>query len=75
VVATGFSSTNETVAPESPEEHNEEVIQYEDWIKLQRGMSQGMSPSYLLGRNSEEGDLGIPTVLRDRKAVGQQGEE
>ncbi|WP_020612492.1 cell division protein FtsZ [Sediminispirochaeta bajacaliforniensis] len=75
VVATGFDAASEKIMPEVPEEQNEEVIQYEDWIKLQRGMSQGVSPSYLLGRNSEDGDLGIPTVLRDRKAAGQQGEK
>jgi cell division protein FtsZ len=75
VVATGFDAASEKIIPEVPEEQNEEVIQYEDWIKLQRGMSQGVSPSYLLGRNSEDGDLGIPTVLRDRKAAGQQGEK
>lgn len=67
VVATGFNSAPTESVPDLPEEPNEELIQYEDWIKLQRGMGQGINPSYLLSRNSDEGDLGIPTVLRDRK--------
>jgi cell division protein FtsZ len=75
VVATGFNTTREATVTDVPEEQNEEVIQYKDWIKLQQGMSQGISPSYLLGRNSEDSDLGIPTVLRDRKAAGQGGEK
>lgn len=75
VVATGFSSQPAAPVQDVPEEPNEEVIQYEDWIKLQRGMSQSINPSYLMGRNSDDGDLGIPTVLRDRKVAGSNGAE
>jgi cell division protein FtsZ len=72
VVATGFNG--EVAEGESFEEEQPEndVIKYKDWLDLQKGLSRGGSPGgYLSGRNRSEVDLGIPAVLRERKAVGQ----
>ncbi len=72
VVATGF--TNESVAedPDETEQPQDDVIKYKDWLDLQKGLSRGASPGgYLSGRNRSEVDLGIPAILREKKASGQ----
>ncbi|MEA1910350.1 MAG: cell division protein FtsZ [Spirochaetota bacterium] len=76
VVATGFNNelaVSETL--EVPEPQND-VIKYKDWLDLQKGLSHGGGHGgggYLSGRNRSEVDLGIPAVLRERKASGQDG--
>ena len=48
--------------------------EYKDWLDLQKGLSRGGNPGvYLSGRNRSEIDLGIPTILREKKAAGQDG--
>jgi len=37
---------------------------------MREGIVSRTPKEYLLGRNSEEADLGIPTVLRDKPAEG-----
>lgn len=72
VVATGFS--NELAVGESQEESEpqNDVIKYKDWLDLQKGLSHGGTHGgYLSGRNRSEIDLGIPAVLREKKAAGQ----
>ncbi|MCK5152969.1 MAG: cell division protein FtsZ [Spirochaetales bacterium] len=74
VVATGFS--NDLAVSDSTEvpEPQNDVIKYKDWLDLQKGLSHGGSHGgYLSGRNRAEVDLGIPAVLREKKAVGQDG--
>jgi len=74
VVATGFSS--DLVVGESVEEAEpqNDVIKYKDWLDLQKGLSHGGSHGgYLSGRNRSEIDLGIPAILREKKAAGQDG--
>ena len=74
VVATGFN--NDLAVSETMEvtEPRNDVIKYKDWLDLQKGLSPGGSHGgYLSGRNRSEVDLGIPAVLRERKAAGQNG--
>jgi len=72
VVATGFKNTGDFSLSEEKEETQDEVIRYKDWLNLQKGLTR--ETRFLSGRNQHEVDLGIPTVLRDRKVVGQEAE-
>jgi cell division protein FtsZ len=72
VIATGFSNDQSVAFSESEEEtESGEIITYEAWTKMQKGLSSKTPSSYLSGRNASETDLGVPTVLRDRKIAGQ----
>ena len=74
VVATGFNNDSTVSVFEEQEQPENDVIKYKDWLNMQKGLSHGSSPgSYLSGRNRTEVDLGIPTILREKKAVGQEG--
>jgi hypothetical protein len=43
-------------------------------VKLSKGVSSGRpAGDFLLGRNSREADLNVPTVLREKRA-GSQGD-
>ncbi len=75
VVATGFKNNVDYSVSEEKEETQDEVIRYKDWLNLQKGLSrETKGGGFLTGRNQHEVDLGIPTVLRDRRAVGQEGD-
>ena len=73
VVATGFTSQPQPAAIEPEEEEDQdEIIKYQDWIKMREGVVKRTRSEYLLGRNSSDSDLGIPTVLRgERSAAGE----
>lgn len=74
VVATGFNSDSDISVSEAQEQPQDDIIKYKDWLDMQKGLSRGGSPgSYLSGRNRTEVDLGIPTILREKKAAGQEG--
>ena len=76
VVATGFNTVSQsaTAAPEE-EEEGDDIIKYKDWLKMREGIIKSPPHEYLLGRNSEETDLGIPTVLRgDRTVPGEKAQ-
>lgn len=74
VVATGFNSDSDISVSEVQEHPQDDIIKYKDWLDMQKGLSRGGSPgSYLSGRNRTEVDLGIPTILREKKAAGQEG--
>ena len=73
VVATGFKTEEFTpVAEVVSEETQDEVIKYDDWRKLQKGISREAPNGFLSGRNSSETDLGIPTVLRDKNITARE---
>ena len=76
VIATGFDSESNTSPVEEPEEEEtDEIIKYKDWLKMREGIIKVPPHEYLLGRNSEETDLGIPTVLRgDRTPPKEQAQ-
>jgi cell division protein FtsZ len=74
VVATGFKAAATAGESSSVEEENEdEIIKYKDWLEIRgKGLAKSGTPSlFLSGRNSSDTDLGIPTILRDRKIAGQ----
>ena len=74
VIATGFSAEGGRLieeAQKSEEQEQEEIIKYSDWVKMREGIVRKTPSEYLLGRNSEESDLGIPTILRDKRFAGQ----
>ncbi len=74
VVATGFSNDQVSSNDIDVEQPQNDVIKYKDWLNLQKGLSRSGAPGgYLSGRNRTEIDLGIPAVLRERKASGQDG--
>ena len=74
VVATGFNSDSDISVSETQEEPQDDIIKYKDWLDMQKGLSRGGNPGgYLSGRNRTEVDLGIPTILREKKAAGQEG--
>jgi cell division protein FtsZ len=72
VIATGFHS-EETYSFSDTEEvdHREEIIPYDAWMRMQKGLTTKTPSSFLSGRNSGDEDLGIPTVLRDRRTASQ----
>ena len=73
VVATGFKPEVRQVPLEVEEEDREEIIKYQDWIKMKEGIVKRTPSEYLLGRNTDDSDLGIPTVLRgDRRTAGEK---
>ncbi len=69
VIATGFSQDRKKVAKRAEEPASaakSETIRYDEWLKMREGIVSRAPRDYLLGRNSPEADLGIPTVLRDK---------
>ncbi len=72
VVATGFTNAAAENVKEEKEEQHDEILKYKDWLNLQKGLTRESSSGFLSGRNSSEDDLGIPTVLRGRKASGEE---
>jgi cell division protein FtsZ len=87
VIATGFNGRREIQVPEGvQDEEKGDVISYDEWIKMRKGVSAaaaagapveaggGKGPGdFLVGRNSKEADLNVPTVLREKKYL-QQGD-
>ncbi|MBT3274873.1 MAG: cell division protein FtsZ [Spirochaetales bacterium] len=70
VIATGFHAASQQMMDENlEEEEGDEIIKYKDWLKMREGIIKAPPHEYLLGRNSEETDLGIPTVLRDERSI------
>ena len=51
----------------------EELISCDEWIRMGKGIRQKSNGDYLMGRNTDDGDLCVPTVLREneKKLVGQ----
>jgi len=76
VIATGFNTEPKVSAvEEAEEEEGDEIIKYKDWLKMREGIIKVPPHEYLLSRNSEETDLGIPTVLRgDRMTPGEKAQ-
>ncbi len=71
VVATGFKAPPVAQEEEAEEEQPDEIIKYKDWLNLQKGITREAPGSFLSGRNTSDDDLGIPTILRGRKASGE----
>lgn len=75
VIATGFRSVGVDVEHTGTEEEvsDGELISTEEWVQMSKGIRGKNQGSYLMGRNSREADLCVPTILRerDKKAVGK----
>ena len=77
VIATGFRSLRSAARPvEKPSaEEPAETISSEEWVRMSKGLRSKTNGEYLLGRNSREADLGIPTVLRERERLHGQADQ
>ncbi len=73
VVATGFKKQQldaEEVAPEEKEDG--EIISYDEWMQMNKGIGKHPQSDFLLGRNAKEEDLNVPTVLREKRSLSQK---
>ncbi len=67
VIATGFAAVADEEPPTVEEERDSpEIISYDEWIHMSKGIARAESAGYLQGRNTREPDLNVPTVLRER---------
>ena len=77
VIATGFNGERvrrTAPAPQPADKGRGDVISYDEWVKLRKGVSAGRpAGDFLLGRNSREADLNVPTILREKR-VSSQGD-
>jgi cell division protein FtsZ len=75
VIATGFNiePARPAVADAEQQQAKGDIISYDEWIKMRKGVAARSGGDFLLGRNSREEDLNVPTVLREKKYL-QQGE-
>jgi cell division protein FtsZ len=73
VIATGFSAAAPRSAALEPEKTDAaEIIPYEQWAAMGKAGSRTHPEEFLLGRNSREADLSVPTVLREKRIAGQK---
>ena len=73
VLATGFDLEAQiALESEDAEEDQGEIIKYSDWMKMKEGIYRKPPNEYLMGRNSGEADLGIPTILRDKQSKANE---
>jgi cell division protein FtsZ len=78
VIATGFGGREVRrpvpVAAAEDKGGRGDIISYDEWLKLRKGVNSARpAGDFLLGRNSREADLNVPTVLREKRA-GSQGD-
>jgi cell division protein FtsZ len=75
VIATGFDhQPRPKIIPVKETNFSDELITCDEWVKMSKGVKKRAQNEYLMGRNSAELDLCIPTVIRERerkKAVGE----
>jgi cell division protein FtsZ len=73
VIATGFSAEKQLPAAQRETERTEpEIIPYEEWASMGKTGTRKHAEDFLLGRNSREADLSVPTVLREKRIAGQK---
>lgn len=70
VIATGFNQEPAVMAEEAEDEGREEIIPYSEWVKMRNGIVRKTPGEFLIGRNTADNDLSIPTILRN-KTVGE----
>jgi cell division protein FtsZ len=71
VIATGFNKAIPQLKKQAAAENESEIISYNEWIAMSKGLSDKTQNDYLLGRNSKETELWVPTILRNKRAMGQ----
>ena len=72
VIATGFSGSQ--VIPQrtgGEGKQNGEIISYDEWMKMRKGVAGKSAGEFLFTRNPAEDNLNVPTVLREKKPVSQ----
>ncbi len=74
VIATGFTSEKHSAAAARPQaRETAEIIPYEEWASMGKAAAHRQHEDFLMGRNSREADLSVPTVLREKRlAAGQR---
>ena len=72
VIATGFKSEKRDTGETTRQNTNAEIISYEEWINMSKGIGKTNSGGFLMGRNSGENDLNVPTILREKKVIGKK---
>ena len=73
VIATGFSAEKQRPAAQVESERSEpEIIPYEEWASMGKAGRRKHAEDFLLGRNSREADLSVPTVLREKRIAGRR---
>ncbi len=77
VIATGFSREAKQPAlqlvetPARRPAEPPEIIPYEEWASMGRTAGRKNAEDFLLGRNSREAYLSVPTILRERRTAGK----
>lgn len=71
VIATGFNMPRVQPTVKPVENNSSDIISYDEWIRLRKGGTRKTENSFLLGRNSHEADLNVPTVIREKKYIHQ----
>ncbi len=72
VIATGFSGSQVIYQkPGGDSKQNGEIISYDEWMKMRKGITGKGAGEFLFTRNPSEEDLNVPTVLREKKPVSQ----
>jgi len=72
VIATGFAPEKPRAAAIETERAEPEIIPYEEWASMGKTGTRKHPEDFLMGRNSREADLSVPTVLREKRIVGQK---
>jgi len=78
VIATGFERSERGAQAEAPARETarrgfEDYLSSDEWKRITE-TPEVRSKQYLLGRNEEEDELDIPTVLRDKRVAGEKSE-
>jgi cell division protein FtsZ len=73
VIATGFNIERVAEAKSAAVagQPKGDIISYDEWIKMRKGVAAKSSGDFLLGRNSRDEDLNVPTVLREKRYLHQ----
>jgi cell division protein FtsZ len=73
VIATGFAAEKHGLSLVHPEKRETaDVIPYEEWASMGKSGPRKQHEDFLMGRNSREADLSVPTVLREKRIAGQK---
>jgi cell division protein FtsZ len=73
VIATGFTTEKHGLsAAHAEKRETADIIPYEEWAAMGKSTPRKQHEDFLLGRNSREADLSVPTVLREKRTAGQK---
>ncbi len=73
VIATGFKSEKQIIQPTEKPKERAEIISYDEWVQMSRGITRKEGVNFLQSRNSSiEDDLNIPSIWRERQFVDQK---